>query len=148
MTRRHRYGSIQQFGQLEHARGVAAILDAATGNDQRLFGPAQPLCGTLRHAPRRTEGAVKLAAIRRIGSGARLDGFGQQVARQVQQHRTPARAQGRAEGLAHHLGNARGLRQGPGLLGHRAEQRLLVHLLKSIAVDVGGRQRTGKRHHG
>ena len=46
-----------------------------------------------------------------------------------------------AEGLAHHLGQAGGLGQRPGLLGDGLEQRLLVHFLEGVAVDV----RRGKR---
>jgi len=73
---------------------------------------------------------------------------GEHVARQVELHRTPARGHGGAEGFAEQLGHAVGRGRGPGLFGDWRKDGLLVHLLKRIPVDVGGRQRAGDADHG
>ena len=84
---------------------------------------------------------------RRLAHVLDLGHLSENIARQVERHGTAARRERRGERLAHHFRDAARLRHRPGFLGDRLEERLLVHLLEGVAVDMGRGERAGQRNH-
>ena len=118
------------------------ILDAAASDDHRALGRQKQRRGLGNRAALgcRTGG-------RAIGSrglkGVNIGGSRQHIARQVQLYRAAPGCHGHAERLAKHFGQAVSGSCGPGFLGDRAKQRVLVDLLECVAIDVARRKRSG-----
>ena len=146
MTGRQRHRCAQALGQRQCDGGMAAVLHAATGEDQRPLGASQQTRPLLDQRRRPAATTVHLPTGRRQRGGD-LHLRSQQVARDVQRHRPAARRGRHTKRFAHHLADPRRLRHQPGLLGDRREQRGLVDLLERIPVPVRRRQRPGNRHH-
>ena len=72
---------------------------------------------------------------------------GQNIARQVQLYGPAAWRKRLAIGLSQHLWHAVCAGGGPGLFGDGLEQRILIHLLKGIAIAVTTGQSACNTHH-
>ena len=130
---------IQGFGKRQCILVPTRVLDAATGNNNRLFCLAQDfgrlpdgIIGCGRHILRTVaRGLLKIRVLNHLG---------QYIPRQIELHRTPARRHRGTERLAKHFRNPAGLRHGPGFFGNGFEQRLLIHFLERITVNMRRRQ--------
>ena len=125
----------------------------------RLLGAAQPHVGPQHQhrPPGLPEQPGDPVDVRGVGSEdrqrlarrqVRLGLAVERLQRDVEEDRPAVRAHRQPEGLVHRTGHPRRVVLGPGALGHRDEQRRMVHLLQAARAPAVVGRAAGQYHHG